>query len=220
MKLRLLITALTLGLSSLSAQVFTTFTIPDGSSNTGVMNLGGSTLGSSTHEDTLASSGIFNFNYAWQTFSPTASGTYTLGVQVAPEDYVMILYSGIDTFNNSSPGANLTSFNDDGYLTSFNGLSFAGSYDSNAGPLYEGWFNPIISNVSLTAGTSYVVAISTYAAADAVSLPTSFFLYGAAQVTVEGGSSFSAVPEPSTYAALAGLAVLGFVAYRRRQSRA
>ena len=31
-------------------------------------------------------------------------------------------------------------------------------------------------------------------------------------------SSFSAVPEPATYAALAGLVILGFAAYRRRQS--
>jgi len=29
-----------------------------------------------------------------------------------------------------------------------------------------------------------------------------------------------AVPEPSTYAALSGIAVLGFVAYRRRRSAA
>lgn len=36
-------------------------------------------------------------------------------------------------------------------------------------------------------------------------------------LTISGNFSFAAVPEPGTYAAFAGFAILGFVAYRRRR---
>lgn len=48
----------------------------------------------------------------------------------------------------------------------------------------------------------------------------STFTSGAFNTSMLNYASVSAVPEPSTYAALAGLAALGVVAWRRRQARA
>jgi len=121
----------------------------------------------------------------------------------------MILYSGVTGFP-SDPSSGAIALNDDGGQTSFNGISLI-----NTGEYLSGINNPLITGQSLTAGTNYLVAITTFYPGNAIPLPTSFFVYGPSQVGVAGQA---AVPEPSTYAALAGLAVFGFVAIRRRRA--
>ncbi|MBC8041553.1 MAG: PEP-CTERM sorting domain-containing protein [Opitutaceae bacterium] len=83
--------------------------------------------------------------------------------------------------------------------------------------------NTTWSTLSFTGGSTLALGSST-------SLPltgdiTGFGWYastGAANSRLDGFTinAFSAVPEPSTYAALAGASVLGFAACRRRRSRA
>lgn len=202
MKLRTLLFVLSLGISSLSAQdVFTTFTVPGGSSNTGSFTL--DEYGLNDLADLSISGSTETYNYAWQYFTPTITGSYSLGVQSASYDPVLILYQGVSSFP-LNPASGAIALNDDGLQSNFHGLTISSG------------FNPIIENISLTAGTTYVVSITSFSPGRTIPLPSSFFVYGPSQVSVAGSP---AVPEPSTYAALAGLAALGFAVLRRQRRR-
>ncbi|MBI5426538.1 MAG: LamG domain-containing protein [Opitutae bacterium] len=65
---------------------------------------------------------------------------------------------------------------------------------------------------------TFVLGINYAGAIDEARIST--FTSGTFSTSMLNYSSVSAVPEPSTYAALAGLAALGVVAWRRRQARA
>lgn len=187
---------------SAQAQVFTTYTLPSDTTQKGTFTLDYFTLNSISR---LTPGTSYTYNVAWTFFTPTTTGTYSFGIQNANYDPVMILYSGLSSFNYSDPSIGALALNDDGGQLNFNGLAI------NSG------LNPLILDQNLTAGANYLVAITTYASGNSVTLPASFFVYGASTVGIEGQP---AIPEPSTYAALAGLAALGLVAYRRRRAAA
>lgn len=206
MNIRALLVLLTLSGGSLSAQnVFTTFTIPADSPNVGSFTVdraaGGSSLGLDTLAD-LNTSGSDQYNFAWQYFTPVVGGTYSFGVQSATYDPVLIVYTGIVGFP-----AGAIAIDDDGHYTNFHGLPLSNTVP--AGPAY----NPIIENMSLSAGSDYLVLITSFSPGTTIPLPTSFFVYGPSQVGVGGEP---AIPEPSTYAALLGFAALGIAVLRRR----
>jgi hypothetical protein len=146
--------------------------------------------------------GVFHYNVAYQFFNPTVSGSYSLGIADANYDPVLIVYSGQTSFPTSSPGSGAIGLNDDGDSVDFNGLAISSVYNS------------IIRNLSLTAGTNYLVAATSYLSSSDIPLPLTFFVYGPGQVAVGGSGT---IPEPSSYAAILGGLVLAAVGARRRK---
>jgi hypothetical protein len=150
----------------------------------------------------LSLPGVYHYNVAYQFFNPTVSGSYSIGIADTSYDPVLIVYSGQTSFPTSSPGSGAIGLNDDGLTLDFNGLAISSEY------------NPIIRNLSLTAGTNYLLAATSYDFSSDIPLPLTFFVYGPGQVAVGGSGT---IPEPSSYAAILGGLVLAAVGARRRK---
>ena len=204
--------------SAHGALVYTTFNIPAGSSNVGSFNVSTTTLRTLSH---LSQSGSTTRPYAYRYFTPSVTGLYTLGMTDADYDAVMILYSGQTSFPELNPGAGAFAINDDGDwdLNGPNNFSFGtqtvNPSASNGSPTHM----PLIKDQSLTAGTNYLVAITTYGGStNPLPLPASFFVAGGGAVTLDGATA--AVPEPGQVAAslllLGGIG--GYVFLKRRKT--
>jgi hypothetical protein len=209
--------------SAHGALIYTTFNIPAGSSNVGSFSISSSTLYSTSD---LSTPGPRPYPYAFRYFTPSVTGTYTVGMTNASYDPVMIIYSGLTGFPVSSPGAGALAFNDDGDWGGddpFVSPSF-GTQVVNPGAAGGAPFRmPLIKNLSLTSGVNYLVAISQYnTSSDPFPLPAAFFVAGAGAVAVDGvsGGDPAAVPEPGQVAAslllLAGIG--GYVFLKRRKA--
>jgi hypothetical protein len=105
-----------------------------------------------------------------------------------------------------------------GYFAGTTTLNYTGAYQNlQAGDqLAVVWLTN--SSTSLAAGQSYGL----YTQSDWLTPPVGNDGNGPVELTVPAGqdASFSAVPEPSTYALIAGAAALLFAAWRRRPSPA
>ncbi len=196
--------------------IYTTFDIPSGSPTVGQFPNSNRLLWGL--EDLTGGSG-FNFAYAYRYFTPSVTGSYTMGMTDGTYDPVMVLYSGQTSFPVADASVGVIGFNDDGAWdlnadTYSFGTQVVNSSAADGFPQYM----PLIKDMTLTAGTNYLVAITSFASMDhtfpgpsTIPLPAEFFVAGPAAVTV------APVPEPSTVALAAiGLAGAG-LALRRRQ---
>jgi hypothetical protein len=183
-----------------AANVFTTFTMPATTTNVGTFSIKDSVLYDISQ---LGSPGPYTYNVVYEYFTPSVSGVYTVGIADTSYDPVMMVYEGQTSFPSSNPGAGAIAFNDDGGIESFNGLTFTNSFISP-------YVNSVLQNLSLTAGTTYMVAATSFYANETIPLPLEFFVYGEPVTTGD-----AAVPEPSS--ALLGL--LGTLALFRRNRR-
>ncbi len=102
----------------------------------------------------------------------------------------------------------LFSFNQDVYLTGISVASFGNGSDSGTVSFDGGSTIASITATGLTSLGNTFVSNGTTLRFEAL----------AGSFTLES-ISISAVPEPSTYASLAGVAMLGFAAYRRHRGR-
>ena len=202
--------------------VYTTFDIPAGSSTVGTFSIANSGLGSI---DDLSFTGSFTHYYAYRFFTPSVTGTYTLGMTYASYDPVMILYSGQSSFP-VDPADGALAIDDDGWWD----ISGGDWYDPGTSYSYgtqtvdptaaggEPYLMPLIKDQSMTAGINYLVAITTYQqSVDPIPLPASFFVAGPGAVTLDGGAEGAPVPEPGTWGAAALLA--GGAAFMRWRKR-
>jgi len=199
--------------------VYTTFDIPSGSPTVGQFSNGRDRL---PFPSWLDGGSGYNYAYAYRSFTPSVTGTYTMGMTDGTYDPVMILYSGQTSFPVADTSDGVIDLNDDGDWsynavdqTYFFGTQVVNPLASAGSPEYM----PLLKDMNLTAGTDYLVAITTYSSIDRIDgpglstipLPAEFFVAGPAAVTV------APVPEPSTVAlAAVGLAGAG-LAFRRRQ---
>ena len=214
--------------SAHGALVYTTFDIPVGSSNVGTFTTNYEKINS---VGSLSQSGAYDYNYAYayRTFTPSVTGTYTLGVTDADYDPVMILYSGRTSLSQYTAGTGAIAVNDDGNWDWFGSYWGYGTQVNTATPYPLNM--PLLKNITLTAGTDYLVAIAGYRpysstevgaytiGPSSIPLPADFFVAGPASVTLDGAPA--AVPEPGQVAAslvlLAGIA--GYVFLKRRQQK-
>jgi T5SS/PEP-CTERM-associated repeat protein/autotransporter-associated beta strand protein len=135
----------------------------------------------------LSQSGGSVFNYAFRVFTPSATGNYTLGMTDANYDPVMILYSGLTSFP-ANPATGAIGLNDDGDWSLFSGRTpTPGTYDT---------VMPLLLDQPMTAGTNYLVAISTYNSGTTVQLPATFFLAGPGAAGLDGAPA--APPAPTS----------------------
>lgn len=173
-----------------AASTLTSFTLNTGVTgvSTGTFSVGSSTL-SSTGD--LAGSGN-TFNYASQLFTPSATGSYTFGMSSAPNDTVLILYSG--SHNPASPTTNVVALNDDS-----DGLGAGGVTMGTCGGLAG--LCPKMTQ-SLTGATNYYVVVTTYGAGGSVTLPIGFYVYG--EPVGVGGA-----PPPAALSVLGSSTALG-----------
>ncbi len=103
------------------ALVYTTFDMPSGSVNVRSFTINEYGI---TALSTLTNPGpnSFTYAYAYRFFTPSVTGTCSLGMTDADYDPVMILYSGKTSFPVASPGDGAIALNDDGI-----GISATGS---------------------------------------------------------------------------------------------
>jgi len=78
--------------------------------------------------------------------------------------------------------------------------------------------NPLLQDLNLTAGTTYMIAATTFESGLEIPLPLGFFVYGEA-VSI-GASATSAVPEVSGHLALLALGSAGVLTRRRLKGQA
>jgi hypothetical protein len=104
-----------------------------------------------------------------------------------------------------------------------NGLSYSTSYGSD-GKAYAIFEKVDVSNTTLLSGADYAVSDLYKLSANVSNTNKSVTYTGSFALDANGtltysysAASFSAVPEPATYSAIAGAAVLGLVAFRRRR---
>ena len=161
-------------LTAQASLIYTDFSIASGSSNVGTFSIANNTLYQLSQ---LSQSGGSVYNYAYRVFTPSATGNYTLGMTDANYDPVMILYSGLTSFP-ANPATGAIGFNDDGDWSLFSGRApTPGTYDT---------VMPLLLDQPMTAGTNYLVAISTYYSGDTVQLPATFFLAGPGAAGLDG----------------------------------
>jgi len=169
------------------------------------------------------------------TLSGTAATSAT-NLVAGNSSFVIVDTSGGDTLDASAFTAGLT-------LTE--GTSFGDYYIAGYNDVVSGFGISVVGNASFNLGdgstaesnTYYVVAFGTNSG-DGITLAagntfdilaggdwqlpvnSAAFIYGAdmAQFSAINGAEFSVVPEPSTFAALAGLCALGAVMVRRRRA--
>lgn len=236
------------GISDASA-VTTIFSIPTGTTNAGTFTLAGYTTppGSFTLAlkdfSDLAPGSAYTHGYAYRFFTPSVTGSYALGMTNASYDPVILLYEGITSFNVNNPQSGNIGINDDGnweypnlpdqtVLTYGNGTINVNSTAAGGNPSLM----PLLEGQVLTAGTNYLVAITTFNPADwpdsattthrgnnlgdipsVIPLPADFFVVGPGAVTL-GPDGAVAVPEPGAWTASL-LLVIGawFTNGRRRR---
>jgi len=152
--------------NAIAAPTLTEFTLNTGVAGvtTGTFSIGSGILASTGQ---LAGAGQ-TYNFASQTFTPSANGSYTFGMSSAPNDTVLILYSG--SYNPASPAANVVALNDDSDGSGAGGVAM-GTCGGSAG------LCPKMTE-NLTGSTNYYVVITTYSAGDPVTLPIGFYVYG------------------------------------------
>jgi len=199
--------------------VYTTFDMPSGSPNVGQFSNSERTL---FELASLTGGSGYDYAYSYRYFTPSVTGSYTMGMTDGTYDPVMILYSGQTSFPVADASVGVIGFNDDGDwdLNGADGTYFFGTQVVNPLASSDPRHMPLIKDVNLTAGTDYLVAISSFVSLNepdftpgpsTIPLPAEFFVAGPAAVTV------APVPEPSTVAlAAVGLAGAG-LALRRRQ---
>jgi len=144
----------------------TTFTLSNGTTGviTGTFSTGAVTLSTTVN---LAGTG-YTYNYASQSFTPTATGSYTFGMSSAPVDTVLILYSG--SYNPASPTTNVVALNDDSDGTGAGGVTMGvcGTLAVRCPKM----------TLNLTGSTNYYVVVTTYSSGQPVTLPIGFYVYG------------------------------------------
>ncbi len=204
--------------SAHGALVYTTFDIPAGSANVGFFEIGDNSLDGPAD---LSTPGSLTRPYAYRFFNPSVTGLYTLGMTYADYDAAMLLYSGQTSFPELDPSAGIMDVNDDGNWDTAGATLFFGTQtvDPSAGGGIPSLM-PLLKDQSLTAGTNYLVAISTYGSSpNPLPLPASFFVAGPGSVTLDGAPT-AAVPEPGQVAAslllLGGIG--GYVFLKRRKA--
>jgi hypothetical protein len=123
--------------------------------------------------------GATSYAYFTQSVVPTVTGTYTLGVtSTTISDAVLVLYQ--NSFDPLNPTANGVAIDDDS----------------------GGSLKPQISNVTLTAGTTYVIVVTVYTAGQTGTI--NFTVTGAGGVGITGGPTVTNVTSSNanaTYAA-------------------
>jgi hypothetical protein len=144
--------------------------------------------------------------------SVNAPSTWGLGVRVNGSDQIQFYNNGGAT--GATVGVSLTSGN--WYQISLNITEGAGN-DFN---LSASVFNASSSGVVGSLVASHSIVITNAAAAADTTGFAGFRLTGniPPSILARNFDNFSAIPEPSTYAALAGAVALGLVALRRRRS--
>ena len=237
--LLLAIASLVVGVFQPSANaslIYTNFTLPSNTPYTGEFQIDSNALWDIAQ---LASPGGNDYKYAYQAFRVNVTGVYTMGMTDGLYDPLMILYSGTTTFP-GNPATGAIALNDDGDWSSDGSNYFFDTQILNPfavpdgyGSYFPSWL-PMIKEQTLTAGTDYLVAISSFSAqgfngepnailsqVGTFTLPSSFFIGGPAAVSLYGAESAS-VPEPGQVAAsimlLAGIG--GYVWLKRRKQKA
>lgn len=160
---------------------------------TGTFSAGNSVLSDGT---TSITAGANTYDYAYQYFTPSVSGTYVFGQLTAPSDTVILLYSPI--FSEADPTINFISMNDDGDVSSIADSALR-AYVSTAisGTLMCGspTYCPLLE-ANLSAGTDYYIVVSTYDPATTVGTSglLEFFVIGDALVGVGGVPAVTPTP--------------------------
>lgn len=120
-----------------------------------------------------------NFQYVYQYFTPSTTGSYTFGMDASAfNDPYMYFYRG--SFDPNDPAANLIGQDDDG-----NRVSTACNT--------SGAFHCPQLTMDLEAGVDYYLVITTYNGGVPIVLPLSFFVTGDMAVDVGGESSGTAL---------------------------
>ncbi|WP_107331550.1 autotransporter family protein [Metapseudomonas otitidis] len=120
-----------------------------------------------------------NFQYVYQYFTPSTTGSYTFGMDASAfNDPYMYFYRG--SFDPNDPAANLIGQDDDG-----NRVSTACNT--------SGAFHCPQLTMNLDAGIDYYLVITTFNGGVPIVLPLSFFVTGDAAVGVGGESSGTAL---------------------------
>lgn len=197
-----------------AAPTLTTFTLASGAAgvSNGTFQLAAVNLGFSDAQNFAAVSagGSGNtYQYVTQSFTPSATGSYTFGMSSSTFDGVVLLYTG--SYNPTSPPTNLLAANDDSDGSGAGGVTIVGCPNTTQCPKLT---------QTLTAGTTYQVVITSWSAGQSVPFPVSFYVYGE-PVVVGGAITSAAVPTLSELGliVLSSLMVLGtFVVMRRKQA--
>lgn len=123
------------------------------------------------------------FSYVWRGFTPAVTGNYTIGITNASYDPVMFLLSGQSTFP-ANPSDGLFAFNDDGsWDYDGNNYYFSWSFVDPSAADYAPERMPLLRDLALTAGTDYILAITSHNALGyPIPLPVFFFIAGPAPV--------------------------------------
>ena len=216
--------------SARSATIYTTFEIAANSTNVGTFKNANPQLYSTAD---LASGSAWTFAYAYRYFTPSVDGKYVLGMTNASYDSIMFLYDGQTSFPENNPANGLIGFNDDGAWNFQNGVYSYGTQTVDPSAPTQvgiGSLMPLIDGatgdgVALTAGTNYLVAISSFdntlfGGPNPIPLPAEFFVAGPGAVALDGVST-AAVPEPGSWTTAAALVIgTGFARWRRRPKAA
>lgn len=155
---------------STSTPTTTTFTL-----NTGVPGVTTGTMtgiASSLTSTSDLSNGGTSRSFAAQSFTPSATGSYTFGVGSSVDDTVLVVYGG--PFTPSSAGTNALDIDDDdgGFAPSGPGSTVTISGCGGSASLC-----PQLT-ATLNAGTTYTVVVTTYSQSSNSLVPVSFYVYG------------------------------------------
>ena len=209
------------GLGGLRAQIVWSFTDGTGAPSATVANLSGGVLSAGN----LAGTSSLAFNTTSASTNSGASGGNNAAVRTVAS--ASLSPSSSTYFEFTVTPAN-------GHQISATGLTL-GSRSAGTGPTTLSLFSSVDSFssalgsiVTSTNSTWTSVTLSSFSVAAAANTPVTFRLYGAPSGTTTSAnwrvddlsfsvSAISAIPEPSTYAALAGAAALGGAAWRRRR---
>lgn len=168
-------------------------------------------------------------------FTPTSGCTYSLSVDISSQSSMFIAFGFtrndlkwsasspfIALFNTGVVQANTSStnivYNSNALLAPYSGtavtlrINYTTAADGTAMVSY------FVNNTQLTTGTTGVLANGVYTYSSAPTIDAVYFAdYDPNAGTVDN-FTLTAVPEPSTNAALAGLTALGFAVWRRRKA--
>ena len=184
---------------------------------TAKIKAGGATIDTNGFNVTIGQALLKNAGLTTETLTKLGTGTLTLSGTNTYLGATSVNAGTLATGATGTFGAGDVKVANGATLSLGNSSSIADtanvSFDTSASILLGTGINETVNSLSSISGT--YISAGTY---DATGLQTFFgstgMFAGLGQLTV---LSASAIPEPATYAALAGLGILGFAAYRRRR---